>query len=157
MNETRTEQGRVRRRSLGMSPLGIFGLAALGVPRVIAHDLDLVGPVGNALLVFVPIAVWLTVALWKRVPNAFLTLLVVGVVYGLLLAVTHQVLWAEAFADDPPALGGNLTDVLAPSAEGIVLRVFAFFSSLVTGTVVGAVTGAVGWALSRLVPGFRLR
>lgn len=49
------------RSSLGVSWPVIFLLAALGVPRVVAHDLGLVGPVGNALLVFTPVAVWLAV------------------------------------------------------------------------------------------------
>lgn len=143
------------RRSLGISPLGIAALAALGVPRAVAHDLELVGPVINALLVFVPIAVWLAVVLWKRVPNQFLTLLAIGVVYGVLLAVTHQVFWGQSFAGSPPSLGGNLAGSLSPAVEGVVLRIFAFFSSVLTGAAVGAATGAVGWLVGRLVPAFR--
>lgn len=145
------------RRSLGISPLGIVALAALGIPRAVAHDLQLVGPIVNALLVFVPIAVWLAVVLWKRVSNQFLTLLAVGVVYGVLLAVTHQVFWGQSFAGSPPSLGGNLTGSLSPAAEGVVLRVFAFFSSVLTGAAVGAATGAVGRLVARLVPGFQPR
>lgn len=150
------EQSRVR-RALGMSPLAVCGLAALGVPRVVAHDLDLVGPLVNSVLVFAPIAIWLAVVLWKRVSRPFLTLLAVGVVYGVLVAVTHQVFWTQSFEGDPPVLGGNLAGVLSPTAEGLVLRVFAFFSSVLTGTAVGAVTGAAGWLLAKLVPGFRPR
>lgn len=150
------EQSRVR-RATGLSLRAIIGLAALAVPRVIAHDLDLVGPVVNSVLVFVPIAIWLAVVLWNRVPRPFLALLAVGIVYGVLVAVTHQVLWNQSFQGDPPALGGNLAGVLAPGTEAVVLRVFAFFSSVLTGTAVGAVTGAVGWLLAKLVPGFRPR
>lgn len=145
------------RERLGISPALACGLAALGVPRVVAHDLELVGPVVNAVLVFAPIAVWAAVALWQRVPNPFRTLLAVGLVHGVLLAVTHQLLWAEAFGNDPPRLGGNLAGVLAPAAEGVLLRVFAVGSSLVTGLAVGAATGAVCWVLAKLVPGFRPR
>ncbi|WP_232376423.1 hypothetical protein [Amycolatopsis aidingensis] len=143
------------RARLGISPWLAGGLAVLGVPRVIAHDLGLVGPVLNAVLVFLPIAIWAAVVLWQRVPNPLRTLTAVGLVYGVLLAVTHQLLWTEAFGDSPPSLGGNLAGVLAPAAEGVLLRVFAFGSSLVTGLAVGAATGAVCWVLARLVPGFR--
>ncbi|WP_336207331.1 hypothetical protein [Nonomuraea sp. LPB2021202275-12-8] len=36
-----------------------------------------------------------------------------------------------------------------------MLRTFAFGSSLLTGVAVGVAVGAVGWLLSRLVPGLR--
>ncbi|MFB9903135.1 hypothetical protein [Allokutzneria oryzae] len=143
------------RRSIGIPPLTVLGLAALGVPRVVAHDLSLVGPLVNGLLVFVPIAIWIAYVLWKRVPNPFVTLLAVGVVYGVLLGVTHQILWTEGFASDPPRLGGNLAGALPPAVEALVLRIFAFGSSLFTGALMGAGTGAAGWLLARLVPAFR--
>ncbi|MBB4933183.1 hypothetical protein F4561_004003 [Lipingzhangella halophila] len=144
------------RRSLGMPLLAVCGLALLGVPRVVAHDLELVGPVANSLLVWIPVAVWLVVVLWCRVPNAFRTLLVIGLAYGMVLGVTHQVLWTQAF-DEPPSLGGNLEGVLAPAAESALLRMFAFLSSLGTGALVGAVTGVVGWLLAKAVPALRPR
>jgi hypothetical protein len=145
------------RGALGVSPLVVLGLALLGVPRVVAHDLALVGPVVNALLVFVPIAVWIGFVLVKRMPNPFLTLLAVGVVYGLLLALTHQLLWVEAFSGGPPSLGGNLAGVLPPAGEAVLLRAFAAGSSLVTGALTGVATGAVAWLLARIVPGLRPR
>ena len=145
------------RGALGISPLVVLGLALLGVPRVVAHDLDLVGPMVNALLVFVPIAVWIGFVLAARVPNPFVALLAVGVVYGVLLGVTHQLLWAEANASDPPRLGGTLTGVLPPAGEAVLLRVFAFGSSLFTGAFTGVATGAAGRLLARIVPGLRPR
>jgi hypothetical protein len=148
--------GRIR-GALGVSPLVVLGLALLGVPRVVAHDLALVGPVVNVLLVFVPIAVWIGFVLVKRVPNPFLTLLAVGVVYGVLLAVTHQLLWADAFAGDPPSLGGNLAGVLPTAGEAGVLRVLAFGSSLVTGAFTGVASGVVGSLLARIVRAHRPR
>jgi hypothetical protein len=137
-------------RWAGMPWTWIWGLALLGVPRVVAHDLRLVGPVVNAVLVFAPIAVWLAVVLWRRVPNAFVALLVVGACHGVLLAVTHQLLWAQSFGGVAP----RLDSVLPSGAEQVVLRIFAALSSLVTGTAVGAATGAVAWVVARLVPAF---
>jgi hypothetical protein len=145
----------MRAKALGLSPIAILGLAALGVPRVIAHDLRLVGPAVNALLVFLPIAVWLAVVLWKRVPNPFLTLLAIGAAYGVLLGLTHQVLWSASFGDNQPSLGGNLAGALSPATEAVLLRTFAFGSSLLTGVGVGVATGAAGWLLSRLIPAAR--
>ncbi|SDW50842.1 hypothetical protein SAMN05216215_1003320 [Saccharopolyspora shandongensis] len=143
------------RESLGMPLSAMFGLALLGVPRVIAHDLRLASPLVNALLVFVPIAVWPAIVLWLRAPNAFRTLLITGVIYGVLLDVVHQLLWTPAFGGAAPGLDGNLAGVPAPSAEGLLLRAFAFLSGLVTGVLVGAGTGMVGWMIAKAVPGFR--
>lgn len=143
------------RSSQGVSDLN--GRGADIVPRVVAHDLDLVGPAVNSVLVVAPIAVWLAVVLPKRVPHPFLTLLVIGVCYGILLAATHQVLWTQAHDGDPPRLGGNLEGTFSPGVEAVVLRFFAVFSSLLTGAGVGAAAGAVGWLLARMVPAFRPR
>ena len=141
-----------RRRSLGLPLVALFGLALLGLPRVVLHDLDLVHErtFVNLLLVVVPPVVWIAVVLAKRVPSPFLTLLVVGLCYGVLLALTHQLLWNVAF-DEPPTLGGNLTD-LAPGAQTVIIRVFAAISSLFTGVIVGVVTGLIAWGLSRHRP-----
>jgi hypothetical protein len=142
---------------LGLPLIWVVALAALGVPRVIAHDLDLVGPAVNSLLVFAPVIVWLVVVPAKRVPNPFWTLLAIGAVYGVLLAATHQVLWVYSYDGDPPSLGGNLAGALPPGAEAVVLRVFAFFSSLLTGVGVGAAAGVLAWVPARVLPGWRPR
>ena len=164
---------------LGLSPWAVLGLAALGVPRVVAHDLGPVGGVTNTLLVFVPVLVWLGVVVSLHVvrpeaagmktvrPEAagmktvrpevagmktgrpFTTLLAIGATYGVLVGVAHQLLWPWAF-DTPPRLGGNLAGAVSPTAESVLLRTFAFGSSLLTGVAVGVVVGAAGWVLVRL-------
>jgi hypothetical protein len=138
-------------RKLGLSVSAIILLAAIAAIRVPLHDLGIVqeGSVAAGLLVFVPLAIWLVVVLQQRVPNPFLALTVVGVAYGVMLAVVHQLFWA-AFDGNPPSLGGNLEGVLDPGLEAVVFRVSAFFSSLATGTFLGAVVGAVAWAIERL-------
>lgn len=140
------------RRGLGLSLPAIVLLAAIAAIRVPLHDLGMVpeGSILAGLLVFVPLAIWLVVVLRRRVPNPLLTLTVVGFAYAVMLAAIHQVFWGAAFGGDPPSLGGNLEGALAPGVEAAVFRVSAFFSSLVTGTVVGALTGAVAWAIARL-------
>ncbi|MGS2647957.1 hypothetical protein [Streptosporangium sp. LJ11] len=138
---------------LGLPVLAVIGLALLAAPRVVLHDLDVIheGTFVNALFVFVPPVVWIAVALWKRVPNPFLTLLVVGLFYGVFLAAGHQLLWNSAFGGNPPALGGNLSD-LDPATQSAVLRLFAAISSVFTGVIVGAITGLVAWGLGKVVP-----
>jgi hypothetical protein len=127
-------------------------LAAIAAIRVPLHDLGIVqeGSTAAWLLVFVPLALWVGVVLRRRVPNALLSLTVVGFAYAVMLAVIHQLFWGAAFGGDSPSLGGNLEGVFAPGVEAAVFRVSAFFSSIVTGTMLGAVTGAVALAIERL-------
>jgi hypothetical protein len=143
-------EGATPRRRLGLSLPMVVLLAAIAAIRVPLHDLG-VFQEGSAaaLLVFVPLVVWVGVALRRRVANPLLTLTVVGLAYGVMLAVVHQLLWGAAFGGDLPSLGGNLDGVLAPGVEATVFRVSAFFGGLLTGTLVGAATGAVAWATSR--------
>ena len=145
-------RGAAPRRGLGLSLPMVILLAAIAAIRAPLHDLGIVqeGSAAAWLLVFVPLAVWVGVVLQRRVPNPLLTLTVVGFAYAVMLAIIHQLFWGAAFGGDPPSLGGNLEGVLAPGVEATVFRVSAFFSSLVTGTIVGALTGVVAWAISRL-------
>lgn len=148
MNEKLADRGPTLLRRLGLSPLGVAALALLAVPRVIAHDLGLVDPGFNLVLVFAPPLVWLVVVLARRVPSPLTTLSAVGLGYGVLLAITHQLLWGEAFGGDVPTLGGSLAGTLSPGWEEVVLRGFACVSSVVTGFLVGVVTGVVAWGLA---------
>lgn len=140
---------RYRLPAVGLPWVAVFGLALLAVPRVVLHDLDLVheGTFINMLLVFVPLIVWLAVVLRARVGRPFTTLLAVGGVYGVLLAVTHQLLWTVGMDDATPRLGGNLAG-LSPGAQEAIFRIAGVFSSLITGLVVGAVVGAVAIGIS---------
>lgn len=141
-----------RPSALGLPLLALVGLALIAAPRVVLHDLHLIqeGTLVNALLVLVPPAVWVAVVVGRRVPNPFLTTLVIGALYGVFLAIGHQVLWEATWRGNPPQLGGNLQQ-LSPSAQGAVLRGFAAVSSVFTGVMVGAVTGLVAWGASALL------
>jgi len=140
--------GTPKRRALGLPFIALAGLALLSVPRVILHDVGLLreGTFVNLLLVVIPPIVWITIVLWRRVPNPFLTLLVIGACSGVFLAIVHQVLWTVAFGDRPPALGGNLAN-LDPTLQELIIRGFAVVSSLFTGVLIGVVVGLIGWAL----------
>lgn len=131
--------------------LAVLGLALLAVPRVILHDLHLVNEETfvNLLLVFVPLIVWIAVVLRARVKRPFTTLLAVGGVYGVFLAVTHQLLWNINFEGTPLERSGNLAGTDSFLQE-LVFRASVGVSSLVTGLVVGAVAGLVALGLSKL-------
>jgi hypothetical protein len=147
-----TAEGAAPRRGIGSSVPMVILLAAIAAIRVPLLDLGIVleGSAAAWLLVFVPLALWVGVVLRRRVQNALLTLTIVGFAYAVMLAVVHQLFWGAAFGGDSPSLGGNLEGVLAPGVEAAVFRVSAFFSSIVTGTMLGVVTGAVALAIERL-------
>jgi hypothetical protein len=141
------------RRTLGFGWPVLVALAALAAPRVVLHDLGIVEEGGfvNGLLVFVPPACWIAAVLWRRPARPFLTVVAIGVLYGVFLAVGHQVLWTAAIDGRPPTLGGALAG-LDPAYGEAILRSAAVLASLVTGTMVGVVAGAVAILLIRVVP-----
>ena len=123
----------------------VIALAALAVPRVILHDLGsgVEAPL-QAVLTLGPPLVWVLVSVRARVPSPVLTLVVVGTLYGCALAVTHNLMWDTAFADNDPALGGALAGELDEDAEEALLRAAAAVSSLFTGMVRGETTALNG-------------
>lgn len=134
----------VRRKPLGLSFLALLGLAATGLPRVILHDLHIIeegSPVTWALALG-PVALWIAVAVVRRVPNPFLTVLVIGAIFGLLLVITHQVLWDVAFQGAPPSIG---------QAGGTLLpRIAAIPLGLFTGAIMGAIGGLIAWGIQAI-------
>ena len=140
-------------RALGFSWPVLIGLATLAAPRVVLHDLGIIeeGSFVNGLFVFVPPAVWIAAVLWRRPRRPFATVVVIGAVYAVFLALGHQLLWDSAFGGAAPVLGGDLAG-MDPAAQEGVLRAAAAVSSLVTGTLVGVVAGAVALLLLRVVP-----
>ena len=141
--------------NLGISIISLFLLSLLGVPRLILHDLSLIeeGTFTNRLFVFVPIVIWISYIVWKNVKHPFLSLLVVGIFYGIFLAVGHQLLWDTVF-DTPIQLRENLSN-LPPIFVNILFRFSSIFSSLLTGVFVGSVSGmlasAIYW-IKRILP-----
>lgn len=142
----------LRPRLLGVPLWTLATLALLGVPRVVLHDLGVIheGTAPNLLLVVAPPLVWIVVALAAGVPRPFLTLLLTGALYGVLLGAVHQLLWGAAFPEGAPALGGNLSD-LDPTLQALIVRTAAALSSVLTGVVVGALTGLLAEAIRAVI------
>lgn len=153
INTAHSHPGRTSatRRRLGLPFIVLIGLALLGAPRVVLHDFGVLteGTAINAVFVFVPLVIWIVVALWQRVPQPFLTLLVVGALYGVILLFIHQILWDVGFGSNMPRLGGNLAG-LDDRLQAVIIRFFAGLSSLFTGAIVGAITGLIAWGLGAL-------
>jgi hypothetical protein len=79
----------------------LTALVALGIPRTVLADLDVVVPESGLLyycLALVPFAVWLFVAIARRSRRPFSDFVMVGLLYGVSLAVVHQVMWTEGLA-----------------------------------------------------------
>jgi hypothetical protein len=134
-----------RRNPFGLSFLAIVGLSLLAMPRAVLHDLRIVTEENPLtwLLVFGPIAIWIAVAVVKKVPSPFLTLLMIGLSYGFFLMLGHQILWDQNFQGNPPDLDGPVS--------GVVARVAVFFSSIFTGAIVGSVSGLIAWGISAIL------
>ncbi|WP_440896059.1 hypothetical protein ACS127_16230 [Amphibacillus sp. Q70] len=126
---------------LGISIMSLLLLSLLGIPRVLLHDFSLIeeGSFINHLFVFVPMVIWIGFIVWKDVKRPFLSLVVVGLFYGIFLAIGHQILWNVAF-DTPIQLGGNLSG-LPQGISTSIIRIYAILSSVTTGIVVGMVLG----------------
>lgn len=133
------------RHPLGLPLLAIFGLAALAVPRVLVHDFAPgAAAVLSPALALVPALVWIVVAvLWSRRP--LLSLVTAGGIYGVALAVVHNIAWTTVFADGSPRLGGALSGALSRVAEEAIGRGAATVSSILTGAATGLVCGLIAW------------
>jgi hypothetical protein len=132
----------VRRRPLGLSVLALIGLAALGLPRVILHDLHIIEEMQPAswFLALAPVAVWIAVAVAKKVPNPFLTVFVIGLIFAVMLAITHQLLWSSLYAGNPAFLDNS-------GIAGVIPRLAVLPGSLFAGALTGAVGGLIAWGI----------
>ena len=139
------------RPQLGLPLATLAALSLLAAPRVVLHDLGVAtsGPLA-ALLALGPAAVWIAVTLAGEPRRPWQPLLVIGLCYGVLLAVGHNLLWHEAYEDGSPELGGNLDGALPAEAREPVLRAAVSLSSVFAGALTGLACGAVA-TLIRLV------
>ena len=144
------EQKWIGRTDLSLGLL-VF-LAALSIPRVVVHDLDLISLKSGlyTLLAVGPLLVYFVFAVARPYKRPFYTFIVLGLIFGLLLALTHQLTWSASWGDKLPHLGGNLEGVLPGAVENLVLRGFTLGSSVMTGLTEGALFGIVALVAQRL-------
>ncbi len=130
--------------TLGRPLWQLAALSLLAAPRVALHDLSLIpNSAVAAALVFAPAAIWIAATLRSPARSPLLTLLVIGMFYGVILALGHNLFWDKVFATGTPSLGGNLDGTLSPGTEEVVLRAAMSVSSLFTGAGTGLVCGLV--------------
>lgn len=136
------------KEKLGIHWFELLALSLLGLPRIIFHDLSIIkeGTFINGLFVFIPAVIWILYLIMRGVSRPFTAMLLLCLVYGVVLAITHQLMWSGVFPNGI-ALGGNLSHLSGFST--IIPRTFAFFSSLATGAVLGVILGSVTWIISQ--------
>jgi hypothetical protein len=122
----------------------MLGLAAIGLPRVILHDLHIIDSANplSAILALGPVAIWVAVAVVRKIDRPFLTVFTIGLMFSVLLVLTHQVLWGSIYAGNPDFLGSG------PASE-IVLRLAVLPGGLFAGAALGALGGLIAWAIQR--------
>ncbi|MFU8854823.1 hypothetical protein ACNAW0_28220 [Micromonospora sp. SL1-18] len=123
-------------------------LVALGVPRTVLADLDIVAPESGLLyyiLALTPFAVWLGVALARRSRRPFMDFVIVGALYGLSLVVIHQVLWGvgPSLGHNPPANAVEFADHFAGGWRDLALRAYTSGIAMVIGIGSGLIAGLV--------------
>ncbi|MFU8876235.1 hypothetical protein [Micromonospora sp. SL4-19] len=134
-------------------------LVALGVPRTVLADLDIVAPESGSLyyiLALTPFAVWLGVALARRSRRPFMDFVIVGVLYGLSLVVIHQLLWGvgPSLGHNPPASAVEFADHFAGAWRDLALRAYTSGIAMAIGIGCGLITslvalGANAWRSKR--------
>jgi hypothetical protein len=137
----------------------MLGLVALGLPRTILADLDIVAPESSLLyyvLALTPFAVWLVVAIVRTSRKPFRDFLVLGVLYGLSLVIVHQALWdvGPGLGHNPPESAVDFADQFSPAWREFALRAYTSGIAMVIGVGTGLVAalvavGARVWRTSR--------
>ncbi len=138
-------------KSITTWPLFII-LAALMMPRVVAHDLRLFDSNSTAYqaMALIPLLIWLVVVLMRKTKQPIHDYLILGGLYGLFLGLTHQITWEAAWGSNPPHLGGNMVSLINPMIESLLMRFATLLSSLGTGLATGLIFGLIGTAAQRL-------
>jgi hypothetical protein len=139
----------------------MFALVALGLPRTILADLDIVAPESSLLYYFlalIPFAVWFAVAVIRRSRRPFMDFLVLGVLYGLSLVVVHQLLWdvGPSLGHDPPAGAVSFADRFSPPLREVALRGYTIVIAMLIGLGTGLVA-ALAAVVANLVRSRRHR
>jgi drug/metabolite transporter (DMT)-like permease len=120
----------------------VLALVAVGLPRTILADLDIVEPESGLLYYFlalVPFAAWLAVAVFRKTSKPVMDFFVLGVLYALSLSIVHQVLWnaTAGYGHEPTAGAVNFAEKFSPAFQEIALRGY----TVGIATIIGVGTG----------------
>lgn len=139
----------------GMKIIEIVILALLGLPRIVLHDLSIIeeGSLVNSILVFGPVVIWFLYILVRNQEVPVWSIFILSCFYGLILALTHQILWDESFPDGVK-LGGNLSHI-SIEVSTVIARFLALMSSLTTGLVLALILSGIMWVSSKVMGVFK--
>lgn len=139
----------------GMKLIEIVVLALLGLPRIVLHDLSIIeeGSFLNSILVFGPVVIWFSYILVRNQEAPVWSIFILSCLYGLILALTHQIFWHESFPDGVK-LGGNLSHI-SMEVSTVIARFFALMSSLTTGLILALMLSGIMWVLCKVVGVFK--
>ncbi|MVA74638.1 hypothetical protein GC722_01090 [Auraticoccus sp. F435] len=125
-------------------------LVAIGLPRTVLADLDVVAPESSALyyvLALGPFVVWLAVAVLRPSRRPVRNFLVLGLLYGLSLVLVHQLLWtAPGSQHSIPRAALDLASGFQPGLRELVVRLCSAVVGLGTGAVTAVVAVVAGVA-----------
>jgi hypothetical protein len=127
----------------------MLGLVALGLPRTVLADLDIVAPESGPLyyvLALTPFVAWLTVALLRRSRRPARDFLMLGFLYGLSLLVIHQMLWTTGTTSGhPPHSAVDFAKGFPAAWREFILRSFSSGTALAIGVGSGLVAAVIAW------------
>ncbi len=129
----------------------MLALVAVGLPRTILADLNIVAPESSLLyyvLALAPFALWLAVAIWRRSRRPVRDFLVLGTLYGLSLLAVHQVLWdvGPSLGHHPPDGAVAFANRFSPAWRELALRAYTSGIAMMIGLGTGLVAALVALA-----------
>lgn len=126
----------------------MLSLVALGLPRTILADLGIVPPESGLLyyvLALAPFVAWLAVAILRTSGKPFRDFVILGLLYGLSLALVHQALWdaGPSLGHQPPQAAFDFADNFAPGLRELAVRAYTVGIALMIGLGTGLVAALV--------------
>ena len=119
-------------------------LLSLGLPRTVLADLGVIAPEGSwfyYVLALTPFVVWLAIAVFRPSRRPFLDFLVLGLLYGLSLAVVHQLFLhvGDSLGHNPPTGALNFAERFSSSLREVTIRAYTVLIAMIIGVGTGLV------------------
>ena len=113
-------------------------LVAIGLPRTILAELDVVQPESGLLYYFLalaPFVTWLAVAVLRETRKPIMDFVVLGVLYALSLAIVHQVFWnaSAGFGHQPSAGAVNFAENFSPGFQDLAVHGYTIMIAMMIG------------------------
>jgi len=134
----------------------VLVLTAVMLPRTILNDLGWLdeGTLAYRILALVPFGIWFVVALVRKTRKPWGDFLVLGVLFGLSLALAHQVLWdvSSSLGHRPPAAAVDFANNFGSSFHDLAVRAYTVMISMGIGIGSGAAFAGIAAIVTRFRP-----